>query len=1415
MAVSASSEPPIVQSNSGDTQRNTVGGVGGTGSDGGSVAVNGSANISTSGALAIAGLAQSIGGGGGFGASTVANSVSGGDGLTNAVGGTGAGGGAGGNVSAQLNGTMVTTGAGAAGFVAQSIGGGGGVGGTAAGGAIRSAQENIVGGYGGAGSTGGSVALTGGNVGTTNHRAHGLIAQSIGGGGGLGGIIASAGMGTSAVVKNSVGGRGGQGTVGGSAGSVNVQSAGMVVTAGNQSTAVLAQAIGGGGGDGGVAVSTNPAAGTASLIAGISSSVGGHGGSNGLGGSVVVASNGTIATGGSVNGLASGYQAHGLVAQSIGGGGGVGGFAASGATTIGQQGLANRVGGNGGSGNNGSTVTVTNSGAITIGNSGSSAILAQSIGGGGGSSGIAGAFAIQGAEVGLANTIGGSSGSSGDGNLVTARLYANPVVTRGDRSIAVLAQSIGGGGGDGSYVFAPNSAMALWGGFTESVGGTVQAAGSGGNVFAIAEASSAISTSGNISHGIAAQSIGGGGGHGGIVSTAANSFSHASRYSVGGSASSGSGGSVAAESKNSISTTGGFSVGMLGQSIGGGGGVSASAGQMQGSGSSQTSFAYVAGGANAASGNGGAVTMSAQGTIATAGDQSIGILGQSVGGGGGIVATTDALNGNPTIGGNGSTGDGGTVAISNGSGITTTGVNAHGVLAQSVGGGGGLIAGLRNLFSTVVASVGGGSGNGGNVTVTNAGRIATTGARAHGIVAQSVGGGGGISGGAITPSIWRTATPGQLLSLSGDYAGTAGGTGAGGAITVTTTANVSASGLDSAGIFAQSDGKSASTINVTIGHGAAVTGGSGAGIGVAMLGGSGNTLVNNGRLTTVGGIDGTAVLATSGDDTVRNFGTLIGSVDLGRGANSFFNAEGGTFAMGQTVALGAGNKLINSGVVSPGGAGVVSTTSLTGSFIQSSSGNYLVDLDTTLMTADMIAVTGSATLAGTVVVNPVSSVRMAPGTYTIPILATAAQTIDHSSLALTGPASAVATYSLVYPSATQVAIGITVDYSHPALSAAARPVGSALNRILALGPTHPHMHLAAHLHGLPSSAALSSAYEKLSGEGLTALQNASKAAFADFSRTLSDVAVTSGICRDSGSAGSSITRQCYKETGLAAWGSASTSRSHLDGSASGQQVATQRLDRDAIALGLEGSLSPSMQIGLAVGHSKTAFNVDKRSTKGDSEGTLVGLYGRTALGPYYISAQVVSGWLTGHTNRAIDFAPATKASATTHTFANGANIEVGRLMNARSWSIRPFAGVTVVSLDQRGFDEIGGRIAGGAASFALHVNKRTTESAKVYSGLEWKAAYAMPDGTIVSPRVRGEFVHDTDAKRGLTVEFTSARGISFDVEGARVPRNTGNLGIGLTVSPSGKNTFLDIDAGLAAGAGYSDLRGRVGFRAEW
>ena len=82
---------------------------------------------------------------------------------------------------------------------------------------------------------------------------------------------------------------------------------------------------------------------------------------------------------------------------------------------------------------------------ITTTGNHASAIFAQSIGGGGGKGGAA-AGAESGGKVGLTLTLGGTGGEGGDGGAVSVSTFGT-ISTAGTDSIAILAQSVGGGGG--------------------------------------------------------------------------------------------------------------------------------------------------------------------------------------------------------------------------------------------------------------------------------------------------------------------------------------------------------------------------------------------------------------------------------------------------------------------------------------------------------------------------------------------------------------------------------------------------------------------------------------------------------------------------------------------------------------------------------------------------------------------------------------------------------------------------------------------------------------------------------------------------------------------------------------------------------------------------------------------------------
>ena len=176
------------------------------------------------------------------------------------------------------------------------------------------------------------------------------------------------------------------------------------------------------------------------------------------------------------------------------------------------------VGGSGGAGNNGGAVTVNQSGLTLTNGFNSYGIVAASVGGGGGMGGDALAHTLTGSpklSIAATASIGGSGGAGGAGGLVTVG-NTGAILTLGGGSDAIYAQSVGGGGGNGGDASASSKVISAQSNASISVavGGRGSGGGAGGNV--AVTSSGLIVTVGDDSRGIFAQSIGGGGGDGGL-----------------------------------------------------------------------------------------------------------------------------------------------------------------------------------------------------------------------------------------------------------------------------------------------------------------------------------------------------------------------------------------------------------------------------------------------------------------------------------------------------------------------------------------------------------------------------------------------------------------------------------------------------------------------------------------------------------------------------------------------------------------------------------------------------------------------------------------------------------------------------------------------------------------------------------
>jgi len=185
----------------------------------------------------------------------------------------------------------------------------------------------------------------------------------------------------------------------------------------------------------------------------------------------------------------------------------------------------------------------------------------------------------------------------------------------------------------------------------------------------------------------------------------------------------------------------------------------------------------------------------------------------------------------------------------------------------------------------------------------------------------------------------------------------------------------------------------------------------------------------------------------SGNDTLTNTGAWTGTIDLGGGTNAFNNNAGGIFRSGATVVLGAGNVLTNAGTLSPGGSGTIATTAITGNFVQAAGGTLEIDVDPTIPSADLLTVSGTADLAGSVALVLTGDSKM-EGEVTF---LTAAGGVTDNGLAFA--ATPTVSYELLYPDSNSVALGYAASFARVdvGLTPNQSAVGTYLNQIMLAG----------------------------------------------------------------------------------------------------------------------------------------------------------------------------------------------------------------------------------------------------------------------------------------------------------------------------------------------------------------------------
>ncbi|MBK6738371.1 MAG: autotransporter domain-containing protein [Haliea sp.] len=950
--------------------------------------------------------------------------------------------------------------------------------------------------------------------------------------------------------------------------------------------------------------------------------------------------------------------------------------------------------------------------------------------------------------------VGGSGGAGGDGNSVTVTNQA-ALATSGVSAKGIFAQSVGGGGGDGgtassdsisfngvcklvtggnqylcSTADAPDDVTQVSASLTIEVGGKGGAAGDGEAVNV--SNSATITTTGRLAHAIKAHSVGGGGGEGGEgqlgiagwttsklaqaldslgeLWTSISDFTNVG-IGVGGSGgAAGTGGVVTVNNTSTLTTSGDHAFGIHAQSVGGGGGNG-------GAGSTGLTPNITVGGAGSGGGDGGDVTVVGFGPISTTGRGGIGIFAQSVGGGGGTAGdvemglTTEHLNIGVGVGvqrSAGAGGNGGTVNVTSGP-LTTTGYAAHGVFAHSVGGSGG-VAGISGVFEggpTSFVGSAGDQGDAGAVSIDVDGVISVSGEDAHAVFAQSASG-----------------------KTAGDTSGD---------VTINVYQNTSATGLDGRGILAQSasvDNAQNGAIKIYVGpyQGTTdiptVTTGASSKETLYLWGGANNTITNAGTLTqqnassyvirtdavatttvdNTGTINGSILGATVASDPLRSAGGVNQFVFAGPSSIDVHNRQGGNLNAGLLLDV---RNLDNQGTLAVGGSNQIGTTRLTGDLRQSGDGRLMIDLDPRQPLdseqGDRLIIDGSANLGGKVTVNLLDTWQAVPGEQSLAIL-TAGGGLTLGEQPLTQ--SAVAQYQLQQPISGELRLTYDIDFANAGITAQTNDnqddVARYIHGIYLAGALDDAV--ARELIAIEDTADYAQVMNSLGAEIAVDTQTTSLLSGLRFNDALLSCAQRSGDYH-------------YYDLGQCGWLRAS-------GQSFSQQETDDNLGFDEntwqFAGGGQIDLRNDWHLGGALSYERSNLDADDSNARSDGDRFQIGVSAKRRFHATELSGSLATSYGSFDINRSP--APGVSLDSNQDLWLYSGQLRAAQLFEHQRWSIKPRIDLGVDYLSTDGFNE------GGNSDVRLLVDGYDNTYVHVQPAVDVATEFDTEDGMLIRPR---------------------------------------------------------------------------------
>lgn len=559
--------------------------------------------------------------------------------------------------------------------------------------------------------------------------------------------------------------------------------------------------------------------------------------------------------------------------------------------------------------------------------------------------------------------------------------------------------------------------------------------------------------------------------------------------------------------------------------------------------------------------------------------------------------------------------------------------------------------------------------------------------------------------------------------------------------------------------------------------------------------------------------DGSFTLTGGGFLTLVNAQGYTGTTSVAGGTlivnGSIAASSGVTVAAGATLGgTGIVPTTVVSGTLSPGNS--VGTLTVQGGVTFNAGSTYRVEI--VGVTSDLLTVSGSASLAGTIQLVAGGGFYSFNTAYTV--LSAASVNGSFGTVSTEGSFGDGVTTTVSYTS-NDVQVTLTpkrLTPVDPAGNSPTPPSGPGF-----LGVTEPKnayavaraIDQAVENGGDPSSlfaiynlpaASIPAAVNSLSGEVHTAAPAMAQLASDQFLRVMLDPTVAgrlgAGAPGPGGASYSGLARKDADQPAAASrldaplysvWGSAYGSHGRTDGQAH-VGSARRSIDDAHLAVGIDVRLMPGMVAGVAVSGGKARASLPGVLGKIDADVFQAGLYGVTQLGLLRLGGAVSYARLENDVSRSIPVLGSSLASSYATTAWSGRLQASAALLSWHGVSLSPLAAIQAGRARSPAVVETNWT---GADAGALALAKRSDVSARSEFGLQIDSDTRF-GGIPVSGYVRAAWAHYFRRDADLTASLIGLPGAAFTATGARSDRNSALVSAGLAAR-LGENVSLGLN----------------------